>query len=158
MSNRANDPIIHSVHGECLRKVSDSILVMGCPYDGPVALELNRKDTSSIYKWKKKLCLWESRRPGSEGVSQDSPRSDRTKLSNRKHTWELELSDLWPGDWCSEILPDSATSAQLFETHLVYKKIEQNEAVHTGRQWQVASNICHVNRASSNVVHPPSTL
>lgn len=31
-------------------------------------------------------------------------------------------SDPWPGDWCSRFLPDSATSAQLFETHLVYKK------------------------------------
>ena len=66
----SNGPIIHSVHGECLSKVSDSILVIVCPYDGPAALELTEKTHLLSGNEKKSfLCFWVSRRPGSEDVS-----------------------------------------------------------------------------------------
>ena len=49
VDHHVNSPI-HSIHGECLREVSDSIVVIGCPYYGPAGLVSTKKDTSSIYK------------------------------------------------------------------------------------------------------------
>ena len=76
---------------------------------------------------------------------------ERTKLSNRKHKHgnrNYRSSNLaWTlfGFVPGRFLPDLATSAQFFKTHLVYIEIEQDEAVH--RQTHV--NICHVNGAFS---------
>ena len=83
--NRTNGPIINCIHGECLRTVSDSIAVIGCPYDGPAGLVSTEKKHLLSTNENKALFLW-SRRPGSEeDVSQDSHRSERTKLIGSTH-------------------------------------------------------------------------